>query len=163
LSSLDSAFAQLVSRADYSLYIVTVAGGGERAGCLVGFAAQVSIRPPRFLVCLSVKNRTYGVARDAEILIVHPVPRDAEELALLFGGETGDELDKFARCAWESGPGGVPVLTELSSWFAGRVRDRVAFGDHVGFVLEPIEVHGGEFDEALSFRRGRWIDPGHEP
>lgn len=163
MPSLDSAFAQLVSQADYSLYIVTVAHGDERAGCLIGFAAQVSIRPPRFLACLSVKNRTFRVAREAEILIVHPVPHDAEQLAQLFGGETGDEIDKFARCAWEPGPGGAPVLTEFSSWFAGRVRDRVDFGDHVGFVLEPIEVHGGDLDEALSFRRGRWIDPGHEP
>jgi flavin reductase (DIM6/NTAB) family NADH-FMN oxidoreductase RutF len=163
LPSLDSAFARLVSQADYALYIVTVARGDQRAGCLIGFAAQVSIHPPRFLACLSVKNRTYRVARDAEIIIVHPVPDDEEELAYLFGGETGDEVDKFARCAWEPGPSGAPVLTQLPSWFAGRVRDRVEFGDHVGFVLEPIEVKGGELDEALSFRRGRWIDPGHAP
>ena len=163
MPSLHSAFAQLVSQADYALYIVTVANGDERAGCLIGFAAQVSIYPPRFLVCLSVKNRTYRVAREAEVVIVHPVPSDEERLAQLFGGETGDEVDKFASCAWESGPAGAPVLTQLSSWFAGRVRDRIEFGDHVGLVLEPIEVHRGELDEALSFRRGRWIDPGHEP
>ncbi len=163
MSSLDSAFAELVAQADYSLYIVTAAHDGQRAGCLIGFATQVSIRPPRFLACLSVKNRTYRVAREAEILIVHPVPDDAEQLAELFGGETGDDIDKFARCAWKPGPGEGPVLTDLGSWFAGRVHDRVAFGDHVGFVLEPIEVHGGDLAEALSFRRGRWIDPGHEP
>lgn len=55
------------------------------------------------------------------------------------------------------------MLTQLGSWFAGRVRDRVDFGDHVGFVLDPIEVQAGDIDEALTFRRGRWIEPGHEP
>jgi flavin reductase (DIM6/NTAB) family NADH-FMN oxidoreductase RutF len=163
MTPIDSDFARLVSHVDYSLYIVTAANRGDRAGCLIGFASQVSIRPPRFLACLSVQNRTYRVARNAETLIVHPVPDDAEELAQLFGGETGDEVDKFARCAWEPGPGETPVLTQLSCWFAGHVRDHIEFGDHVGFLLEPIEVHRGELNETLTFRRGRWIEPGHEP
>jgi flavin reductase (DIM6/NTAB) family NADH-FMN oxidoreductase RutF len=163
LPSIDSDFARLVSQVDYSLYIVTAAHRGERAGCLIGFASQVSIHPPRFLACLSVKNRTCRVARNAEILVVHPVPQDAEELAQLFGGETGDEIDKFSRCAWKPGPHETPVLTELGSWFAGRVRDRIEFGDHVGFLLDPIEVDGGEINDTLTFRRGRWIEPGHEP
>jgi flavin reductase (DIM6/NTAB) family NADH-FMN oxidoreductase RutF len=94
---------------------------------------------------------------------VHPVPENAEELALLFGGETGDEVDKFSRCAWTPGPGGAPVLAELENWFAGRVLTRIDFGDHVGFLLDPCEVRETESQEPFTFRRGRWIDPGHEP
>jgi flavin reductase (DIM6/NTAB) family NADH-FMN oxidoreductase RutF len=163
MTTIGADFARLVSRVDYTLYIVTAAYDGERAGCLIGFSSQVSIHPPRFLACLSVQNRTYRVARNAEILVVHPVPEDEEELAELFGGETGDEVDKFDRCAWEPGPGGTPVLSQLSSWFAGRVQDRIEFGDHVGFLLEPTEVHSGDLQSPLTFRRGRWIEPGHEP
>ena len=163
MASLDSSFTRLVSHLDYSLFIVTAAHGGERAGCLIGFSTQVSIHPPRFLACLSVKNRTYRVAAQADILVVHPVPEEAEELALLFGGETGDEVDKFARCRWTPGPGGAPVLGALENWLAGRVMERIEFGDHVGFVLEPIEVSAVESHQPFTFRRGRWIDPGHEP
>lgn len=163
MGSLDADFARLVSNLDYSLFIVTAAHGGERAGCLIGFSSQVSIRPPRFLACLSVKNRTYRLAERADTLVVHPVPEEAEELALLFGGETGDEVDKFARCRWTPGPGGAPVLVELENWLAGRVVQRIEFGDHVGFLLEPIEVSAVESQQPFTFRRGRWIDPGHEP
>lgn len=163
MGSIDSDFASLVSQVDYTLYIVTAAAGEERAGCIVGFASQVSIHPARFMVGVSVKNRTYRVARRADTLVVHPVPEDATELAQLFGGETGDDIDKFAHCEWRPGPGGAPVLTELASWFAGRVLDRSEFGDHVGFLLEPTEVHPGDLNQTLTFRRGRWIDPGHEP
>lgn len=123
----------------------------------------MSIDPPRFLACLSVKNRTYRLAREAATLVVHPVPEEADELAQLFGGETGDELDKFSRCEWTPGPGGAPVLSELDNWFAGRVLERFDFGDHVGFLLEPIEVHVGDSQDPFTFRRGRWIEPGHEP
>jgi flavin reductase (DIM6/NTAB) family NADH-FMN oxidoreductase RutF len=163
MGSADSRFTRLVSQLDYSLFIVTVAHEDELAGCVIGFASQISIKPPRFLACLSVKNRTYRLAVQTETLIVHPVPEDAEKLAVLFGGETGDELDKFSRCEWEPGPAGTPVLAGLENWFAGRVVERLDFGDHVGFVLEPVEVQQADSYETFTFRRGRWIDPGHEP
>ncbi|MBV9607031.1 MAG: flavin reductase [Solirubrobacterales bacterium] len=157
-------FQRLMGRLDYSLLIVTVASKGERAGCLVGFASQVSIHPPRFLVGLSVKNRTYRVAcSGAEVLVVHFVPEQAEDLAELFGGETGDEIDKFARCEWRPGPGGAPVLAELTDWFAGGVLERIPFGDHTGFLLEPIEGETHQSEDPLTFRRAKRIEPGHEP
>jgi flavin reductase (DIM6/NTAB) family NADH-FMN oxidoreductase RutF len=157
-------FSRLMAQLDYSLFIVTVASGEERSGCLVGFASQVSIHPPRFLVGLSVKNRTYRVASaGADLLVVHFVPEQAEDLAALFGGETGDEVDKFSRCAWRSGPGGAPVLADLNDWFVGRVLDRLPFGDHCGFLLEPIEGETHRSGASLTFRRAKWIEPGHEP
>jgi flavin reductase (DIM6/NTAB) family NADH-FMN oxidoreductase RutF len=156
-------FQRLMAQLDYSLFVITVASGEERSGCLVGFASQVSIHPPRFLVGLSVKNRTYRVAAGADVLVVHFVPEQAEEMALLFGGETGDELDKFARCEWRAGPGGAPVLAELEDWFAGRVLDRIPLGDHCGFLLEPIEGESHRSGSPLTFRRAKWIEPGHKP
>jgi flavin reductase (DIM6/NTAB) family NADH-FMN oxidoreductase RutF len=156
-------FAELVSQLDYAMFIVTTAAGAERAGCLVGFASQVSIRPPRFLVGLSDKNRTYRVALRSRVLVVHFVPEDATGLAELFGGETGDDVDKFAGCEWRSGPDGAPVLCELENWFAGRILDRFDFGDHCGFLLEPIEGEAGRGQSQLTFHRAKRIDPGHDP
>ena len=99
-------FTSLMGELDYPMFIVTtVAPDGERSGCLIGFATQVSIKPPRFLVGLSDKNRTCRVARRAEHIAVHFVPEDGEELAELFGSETGDEIDKFERCSWTPGSG----------------------------------------------------------
>ena len=156
-------FPRLMGRLDYSMLVVTAAGDGELSGCLVGFATQVSIHPARFLVCLSVKNRTFRVAQRASTLAVHFVPVEDEELAELFGGETGDDVDKFERCEWRPGPDGVPVLCALENWFAGRIIDRIDFGDHHGFLLEPIESHGGRGEGSLTFKRAKAIDPGHEP
>jgi flavin reductase (DIM6/NTAB) family NADH-FMN oxidoreductase RutF len=147
---------------DYPMFIVTAQAGGERAGCLVGFATQCSIDPLRFLVCLSDKNRTFRVAQDAELLVVHLVPDDGDDIAALFGSQTGDEVDKFARCSWTPGPGGTPVLDDCGNWFAGRILERLPAGDHWAFLLEPLEggdARGG----ALMFRDVRWIEPGHEP
>jgi flavin reductase (DIM6/NTAB) family NADH-FMN oxidoreductase RutF len=158
-----AAVHELVSELDYPMFIVTAAAGGERAGCLVGFATQCSIDPPRFLVCLSDQNRTFRVARDAELLVVHLVPEDAEALAELFGSETGDEVDKFARCAWTPGPGGVPVLDDCGNWFAGRIVERIPAGDHWAFLLDPVQAASDTREHAFTFHRARCIDPGHEP
>jgi flavin reductase (DIM6/NTAB) family NADH-FMN oxidoreductase RutF len=158
-----AAVHELVSELDYPMFIVTVAAGGERAGCLVGFATQCSIKPPRFLVCLSDKNRTFRVAQNAELLVVHLVPEAADELAELFGSETGDDIDKFARCAWTHGPGDTPVLDECRNWFAGRILERIPAGDHWAFLLDPVEAASETRQDAFTFHRARCIDPGHEP
>src|SRR3954453_4203393 len=157
-----AAYDALVAALDEPVYIVTVAHGGTRAGCLIGFGGQVSIDPSRFLACLSDKNRTYRVAADgAEHLGVHLIPAGQRALAELFGGETGDDVDKFEHCAWREGPRGVPLLDDCPTWFIGRVLDRRPLGDHVGFLLEPIAAAAG--DEAWLRRRdGLDIDAGHD-
>src|SRR5215217_860448 len=93
-------YAEVVRDLDYPMVIVTASNGEERAGCLVGYSTPASIDPPRFSVFISKANRTYEVAAGTETLIVHAVPSDAGDLARLFGGETGDDVDKFERCEW---------------------------------------------------------------
>jgi flavin reductase (DIM6/NTAB) family NADH-FMN oxidoreductase RutF len=56
----------------------------------------------------------------AEAIVVHFLGQAQRELAELFGGETGDEVDKFERCAWSDGPFGIPVLEDAPGWFAAR-------------------------------------------
>jgi flavin reductase (DIM6/NTAB) family NADH-FMN oxidoreductase RutF len=158
----EETFQRLVAQLDYPMFIVTVAAGDERAGCLIGFATQCSIDPPRFLAGISDKNRTFRVAKGAESMAVHLVPESATELAELFGGETGDEIDKFARCEWRPGPEGVPLLDGCPNRFVGRILERVGFGDHVGMVLEPLFAEEDEDSGQLGFHRARRIDPGHE-
>jgi flavin reductase (DIM6/NTAB) family NADH-FMN oxidoreductase RutF len=161
--SVEKTFNALVGDLEYPMFIVTARAGEEPLGCLVGFATQTSIHPPRFLVCLSHVNRTYRVGRDAELLGVHCVPARAGELAQLFGGETGDEVEKFARAAWQEGPGGVPLLDGCPNRFVGRVLERLEAGDHTAFLLEPIFAEHGEDMDEFTFHRAKMIDAGHPP
>ncbi len=157
-----ASFQALVAAIDYPMYVVTTAAGGERAGCLVGFASQCSIDPLRFLVCLSKRNHTQRVVARSEVVIVHFLSTENADLAALFGENTGDEIDKFDRCRWEAGPGGAPILTATPGWVAGRILDRFELGDHVGLLLEP---HAGEARVGftpLGFQGVRHLSPGHE-
>ena len=157
------AFEQLVALLDYPMYVVTTRAGDELAGCLVGFTSQVSIRPRRFMVGLSKRNHTYRVAQETEYLAVHLLARRHRELARLFGSETGDEVDKFARCSWEPGPHEMPILADAIGWFVGEVLSRIDVGDHVGFLLEPVAGSApDEFEQLVTFADVRDLDPGHE-
>ena len=152
----------LVARANPPLYVVTTAAGGERAGCVVGFATQASIDPARFLVAISIENRTWRVAETATHLAVHVFGSERDDVVELFGGETGDEIDKFERCAWTAGPAGIPVLEGAEAWFVGRIIERFDLGDHVGHLLEP--VSGGTSRapaSAVTLSDADDIEPGH--
>jgi flavin reductase (DIM6/NTAB) family NADH-FMN oxidoreductase RutF len=162
MAAAEETFQRLVAQLDYPMFIATVAAGGERSGCLIGFATQSSIDPPRFLAGISDKNRTFRVAKGADTMAIHLVPEDAGELAELFGGETGDEVDKFARTGWHEGPGGVPLLDGCPNRFVGRIVERIDFGDHVGMVLEPFFAEADEDSAQLGFHRAKRIEPGHE-
>lgn len=148
---------------DYPMYVVTAAAFGERSGCLVGFASQCSLDPPRFVVWLSKANHTYPVAERASFLAVHLLGRHQIDLAELFGGETGDRVDKFDEVRWSPSHGGVPVLADVPAWFVGRIGQRADWGDHVGFLLSPVEGDAGTMPPGPLLRLSDVSDtkPGH--
>jgi flavin reductase (DIM6/NTAB) family NADH-FMN oxidoreductase RutF len=162
VESAAQTFIKLTVGLSYPMFIVTTAVGDQRDGCLIGFATQSSVHPGRFLACLSRKNRTLELAREAEALAVHLVPRAEMQLAELFGGETGDEIDKFEHCAWREGPEGMPILAACASWFVGAIASRHDLGDHEGYLLAPIAAHHEPGGELLYFDDVRHIEPGHE-
>jgi flavin reductase (DIM6/NTAB) family NADH-FMN oxidoreductase RutF len=159
----DDGFGTLMSALDPALAVVTAAAAGERAGCLVSFHTQSSIAPPRYCVFLSKANHTYGVALRASHLAIHFLAAGDLPLAELFGGQTGDTVDKFAGLPVTTGPGGVPLLTQCPRWLAAR---RIAVldegGDHVAVTTEPVAgLASGPFTPLRVAQAGH-IRPGHD-
>lgn len=159
-----SAFDELVATMDGAMVVVTAAAGDERDGCLVGFHSQCSIEPRRYAVWLSKANRTHDIAQQSHHLAVHLLGCDDRDLAELFGGQTGDEVDKLARCEWEAGPGGAPLLARCPARFVGRVVESASgVGDHDFFVLDLVEASAAALPSApLRLSAVTDIDPGHE-
>jgi flavin reductase (DIM6/NTAB) family NADH-FMN oxidoreductase RutF len=159
----DAGFDRFVAPLDYPMFVLTVPGGaGSRpSGCLVGFATQCSISPPRFLVCLSKANHTYRYAGLAGVAAVHLLTAADRDLAVLFGTETGDETDKFERCEWFEGPGGVPLLARCPCWLVGDIHARLDLGDHQGLLLRPTHVGGGVDGGPLMSSAVLGLDAGH--
>ena len=167
---IDADFDRFTAPLDYPMYVLTVPaaapggaqpGDGRPSGCLVGFATQCGIAPPRFLACLSKANHTYRCAAAVGVAAVHLLGAGDRDLAALFGTETGDEVDKFERCEWFEGPERVPLLSRCPAWFVGRVEDRPDLGDHGGLLLAPVHVGPGIAGGALMFSEVAGMDAGH--
>ncbi|MDX6234693.1 MAG: hypothetical protein QOH68_3811 [Nocardioidaceae bacterium] len=159
----DDAFDELMGSLDHPMIVVTTAGGDERAGCLVGFHSQCGIDPAGYAVWLSKANHTYRIAALADTFAVHFLDERQHDLAELFGTTTEDEIDKFGRCAWTPGPGGVPLLDECHDRFIGR---RVAWldvgPDHACLVLAPVTAEHDATTHHLTFQQVRDLDAGHD-
>jgi hypothetical protein len=56
----------------------------------------------------------------ASRLAVHALTRADRALAELFGGETGDDIDKFSRCDWIAAGDGTPILSQAGHGFSAR-------------------------------------------
>lgn len=145
------------------MVVVTASHRGEPAGCLVGFHGQVSIDPPRLMVCLSTANHTFRIARASTALAVHLLRADQHALAEVFGGTTGDRTDKFALVAWTAGPYDLPLLDDVPATMVGTVVATVPLGDHVGFVLEPVQVSVVGAARLLRYDDVAGLAPGHDP
>src|SRR4051812_8801104 len=158
-SSGTSTFHDLMASVDGPMVVVTTVD----SGCLVGFSTQCSIKPPRFLACISKKNHTHPSAMAVSVLAVHVLDRDDEHLAEVFGELTGDTVDKLSLVDWDAGPDGVAVLRDAAGWFAGRVVERVDLGDHTGFVLEPFAGEQRRSLHQLGFQDAKDLDAGHRP
>lgn len=155
-------FDAFIGGLDYPMFVVTAYDGTERGGCLVGFVTQVSIRPPLLLVCISRVNHTFRVAARAELLAVHVLATEDHPIAELFGGRTGDEIDKFSHVRWHAGPGGVPVLDDLPRRLVGQVLERIPLGDHVGHLLSPVTEEIAEnTTDILTLQDTADVEPGH--
>lgn len=148
---------------DYPMFVVTAHAENGMAGCLVGFTTQASIDPPRFLVGISKQNHTFAVSEAATHLGVHLLAGDDLELARWFGGQTGDEVDKFAACSWHAGPVGIPILDASPAWFVGAILDRFDLGDHVGYLLNPVDGQSpGQPRSWVNLSDVADLEPGHD-
>ena len=158
-----SSFDDLVMQLDPAMAIVTTSAGGERAGCLIGFHAQCSIEPERYVVWLSKANHTHRVALHASALAVHFLDDADLELARLFGTTSGDEIDKFDSCAWETADDGVPLLKDCPNRFVAKKVALLDEGsDHVCLVLEPTQSWATGTLRPLRLSTAKQLEPGHE-
>ena len=159
-----ASLAQFLHGLDSPMYVVTARHRDKDdliSGCLVSYATSCSLRPERFLACLSIPNHTYRVATEADFLAVHSLEAGHREIARLFGTRTGDEVDKFAECRWHPGLEGVPILDDVPKYFVGEIVDRLPLGDHVGFLLAPVEFALPDRELPLTFSSVTHWTAGH--
>ncbi|HEY3842800.1 MAG TPA: flavin reductase family protein [Acidimicrobiales bacterium] len=151
----------LVDAAEYPLYVVTAGVGDELSGCLAGFVTQSSIKPVRFLVCVSKVNHTFRIAERCKGLALHLLGSDQIDLAALFGETTGDTLAKFEHVNWSKGVTGAPLLNDCAAWVEGPILNRMSAGDHEAFLISGEGGASGRHQGRLMLSDADGLEPGH--
>ena len=58
----------------------------------------------------------------------------------------------------------MPILDDAVAWMVGRTLDRIDFGDHLGYVLEPVDGRYAENEtDVIHFSDVIDMEPGHDP
>ena len=83
------------------------------------------------------------------------------DLAVLFGHLTGDTSDKFSQCEWTTGETGAPLLRRCAAWMEGTVLAKHDVGDHVAFLVSPIDGGFGPEEGQLTVKQTTDIEAGH--
>lgn len=162
MSNLDS-FDDIMAWSDPAMAIVTTTDGRERAGCLIGFHAQSGMEPNGLSIWLSKANHTFRVAVFAQVIAVHFPTVDDVEIATTFGTLTGDRDDKFARCTWQPGLDGVPLLDRCPNRVVGRKAALLdTTSDHVCVVLDPVESQFADRRPPLRLSHVVHLRAGHD-
>jgi flavin reductase (DIM6/NTAB) family NADH-FMN oxidoreductase RutF len=156
-----NAVDSLIQAVDYPLFVVTAGASGAVSGCMAGFVTQSSLRPVRFIVCVSKVNHTFAVAERASGLALHLLGADQRDMASLFGERTGDSTDKFERVQWSSGATQAPLLADCAAWVEGPILDRMSAGDHEAYLMAISDGGSGPREGQFLLSDAADFEPGH--
>ena len=137
----------------YGLYVVSAQADGERAGCLINTAVQVTAEPPRISVAVNKENVTAGVIARAGAFTVTAVDKTADMPYIgNFGFRTRDGYDKFEKYGCEISSVGSPYAPEHAcAVFACRLVDTVDVGTHFLFIGEVVDAQVLSDEEPLTY------------
>src|SRR3546814_18939104 len=113
-------------------------------------------------VCSSDLSSSAPTIRAAETVVVHLL--EAEQLHLAQLGATSG-IDRFADTSlWQRLPTGEPYFPAASSWIRGRVVGTVPAGVATVIVVQALEAHTHDPDEAsphqpLVYPNRQWHRP----
>ena len=151
----------MTEEADFPLYVVTACLGDEVSGCLAGFVTQSSLRPVRFLVCVSKVNYTFTVVETSKALAVHLLGSDQRDMASLFGEWSGDDIDKFRQLDWKEGILGASLIRDCSAWVEGPIINRMSAGDHEALLIAVRDGGPGPRQGRFMMSDASDFNPGH--
>jgi flavin reductase (DIM6/NTAB) family NADH-FMN oxidoreductase RutF len=107
--------------------LITAAPDGNPAGLIVNSLASVSLEPPLLSFCPARKSLTWSRMRRARRFAVNILGRQHERFAER-AAPAG--ADRFAGLDWETGRGGVPLLTDALARLECEIVAEHPAGDH---------------------------------
>jgi len=130
--ALRANFIEGMSRAAFTVSIVTTDGADGRHGLTVSAMTSVAADPPSLLVCINDQSRIIGPLQRHGCFAVSVLGADQAELADRFAGR-GDVADRFAGVTWRYLASGAPAVADAVVIFDCRLQKTARLGTHFVF------------------------------
>ncbi|KAA2254332.1 flavin reductase family protein [Solihabitans fulvus] len=134
--------------------IVTATGANGPVGVTVSSFTSASMTPPLIVVWIGENASAWPVLRSAPLFAVHLLHAGQTALSDLFARTGSDRFGPATR--WEPDVDGVPQLLDAPLRLRCRTTRRIAVGDHIALVGEPVEVQHTESSAPLVRFQGRY-------
>jgi flavin reductase (DIM6/NTAB) family NADH-FMN oxidoreductase RutF len=134
--------------------IVTATGPEGPVGTTVSSFTSVSFEPPLVVVWIGEGASVWPVLRTAPLFAVHLLDAAQTGLADLFATKGADRFGPGTR--WQADEDGVPLLLYAPVRLRCRTSRRIAVGDNVALVGEPLEITHTDITAPLVRHQGRY-------
>jgi flavin reductase (DIM6/NTAB) family NADH-FMN oxidoreductase RutF len=134
--------------------IVTAHGVDGPVGTTVSSFTSASFEPPLVVVWIGEGASVWPVLRTAPLFAVHLLDAAQTGLADLFATKGADRFGPGTR--WQADEDGVPLLLDAPVRLRCRTSRRIAVGDHVALVGEPLDITHTDIAAPLVRHQGRY-------
>jgi len=135
--------------------IVTARSAEGPAGFLGLSASHISAEPPLMLASIDKRTSALQTVLAARHFAVNFLPRDASEIADLFGGKgTLKGAERFTIGSWQTLTTGAPVLTTALGAMDCVLEDTIDRGSISIVIGRVVDVLVGDGDPLIHFRGG---------
>lgn len=126
----------------YGLYVVSAEADGQKSGCVINTAVQVTGKPIRMSVAVHKDNVTAGVIQRAGAFTVTALDQTCDMLYIgNFGFRTSANYDKFEKYETAVSEVGSPYCPEHACAVYGcKLIDTVDVGTHYLFIGEVVQA-----------------------
>lgn len=134
--------------------IITAEGADGPVGVTVSSFGSASMHPPLVVAWIGAKASAWPVLSAAPLFAVHLLGTGQRDLAELFARSGADRFGPDTQ--WKPDDEGVPHLLDAPVRMRCRAVRRIAVGDHVALVGEPVEIRAAREVAPLVRHQGRW-------
>lgn len=137
----------------YGLYVVSSEADGQKAGCVINTAVQVTAEPIRMSVAVHKQNVTAGVISRAGAFTVTALDQTADMPFIgNFGFRSSDTYDKFEKYQTSVSEVGCPYCPEHAcALYACKLIDTIDVGTHYLFIGEVVQAERLSSEPSLTY------------
>lgn len=121
--------APLFRQLTHGVYVIGVAGNGQRNAFTAAWVMQVSFDPLMLALSINSRHSSYALLKAGGGFTVNVLRRGQEERASHFGQPAA--ANKLATGGWREAACGAPILDDALAWFECELAGECPAGDHV--------------------------------